>query len=182
MTTEPIPSLKPAPWWRVALPPVIAISIVIGGLWRLMPQIIEGYRHANYAPHWPRWGLIAQLPLQMQTHIASALAAVLIGFVVLARPKGRGLHKVLGWAWVLAMLATAVTSLFITGLNGNSYSIIHLLSGWVLVILPLGIFFIRNRNVGAHRRAMVGTFFGGLLVAGLLTFIPGRFMFEFFFR
>lgn len=182
MSTQPIQPLKSDPLWRVLLPPVIAISIVIGGLWKLMPQIVEGYRHANYAPHWPRFALLAELPIQMQLHIASATAAVLIGIVVLARPKGTGLHKLLGWSWVMAMLATAVTSLFITGLNGNSYSIIHLLSGWVLVILPLGIFFIRNRNVVAHRRAMVGTFFGGLLVAGLLTFIPGRFMFEFFFR
>jgi uncharacterized membrane protein len=44
----------------------------------------------------------------------------------------------------------------------------------------MAIFAIRNRKVDAHRRAMTGMFVGGLLVAGALTFLPGRFMFEFF--
>jgi uncharacterized membrane protein len=45
----------------------------------------------------------------------------------------------------------------------------------------MAIFAIRNRKVETHRRAMTGMFLGGLLIAGALTFIPGRFMFEFFF-
>jgi uncharacterized membrane protein len=79
------------------------------------------------------------------------------------------------------MGTTAVSSLFMTGLNGNFYSLIHLLSGWTIIALPMAIFAIRNRKVETHRRAMTGMFLGGLLIAGALTFIPGRFMFEFFF-
>jgi uncharacterized membrane protein len=33
----------------------------------------------------------------------------------------------------------------------------------------------------AIRRTMSGLYFGGLIFAGLLTFLPGRFMFEMFF-
>jgi uncharacterized membrane protein len=77
------------------------------------------------------------------------------------------------------MATTAVSSLFITGVNGNFYSFIHLLSGWTIIGLPMAIFAIRNRKVIAHKRAMTGMFVGGLIVAGLLTFLPGRFMFEF---
>jgi uncharacterized membrane protein len=79
------------------------------------------------------------------------------------------------------MATTAVSSLFITGLNGSFYSFIHLLSGWTMIGLPMAIFAIRNRKVDAHRRAMTGMFVGGLLIAGALTFLPGRFMFEFVF-
>lgn len=56
------------------------------------------------------------------------------------------------------MATTAVSSLFMTGLNGNSYSFIHLLTGWTLIVLPIGAFAIRNRNVIARRRAMTGMY------------------------
>ena len=53
---------------------------------------------------------------------------------------------------------------FITGLNGNFYSFIHLLSGWTIIGLPMAIYAIRNRKVDAHKRAMTGMFVGGLLI------------------
>ena len=43
----------------------------------------------------------------------------------------------------------------------------------------MAIYAIRNRKVETHKRAMTGMFVGGLLIAGALTFLPGRFMFEF---
>jgi uncharacterized membrane protein len=95
------------------------------------------------------------------------------------RPKGRGIHKALGWSWVAAMGTTAVSSLFITGLNGDAYSLIHLLSGWTVIALPMAVYAIRSRRVEMHRRMMMGMFYGGLLIAAALTFIPGRFMFQF---
>lgn len=167
------------PLWRVLLPPLIAIGVVGGGLWQFAPQTLQSFHRARL--HQPDWALFSGTPLAFQLHVASAAGAILVGTVVLLLPKGVGLHKFVGWSWVLAMLSTAITSLFMTGLNGDSYSIIHLLSGWTLVMLPLGIFFIRNRRVAAHQRVMTGVFYGGLLVAGALTFIPGRFMFQLFF-
>ena len=107
------------------------------------------------------------------------VGGLLIGITILAGPKGRGLHKILGWSWVAAMAATAISSLFLTGLNGDFYSLIHLLSGWMLIALPMGVAAIRRGNVMAHRRAMTGMFVGGLLIAGSLSFLPGRFMFAF---
>ena len=132
-------------------------------------------------PHAPDWALFLDLPTQVKVHLAGALSALVIGTVIWLLPKGRGPHKALGWAWVVAMAATAISSLFITGLNGNFYSFIHFLSGWTLIALPMAIFAIRNRNITMHRRNMTGIFVGGLIVAGALSFIPGRFMFEFFF-
>jgi len=129
----------------------------------------------------PDWALWSQLSPVIKLHLCAALAALAIGTVILMRPKGRGLHKALGWSWVAAMGTTALSSLFITGLNGGFYSLVHILSGWTIVALPMAVFAIRNRKVEAHRRAMTGMFVGGLLVAGALTFLPGRFMFEFLF-
>lgn len=146
-----------------------------------VPAIVRYAQARRIAPHAPDWALFAALSPQIKIHIIAAVAAFVLGIVILALPKGRGLHKALGWSWVAAMTATALSSLFITGLNGGFYSFIHLLSGWTLIALPMGIFAIRNRNVTAHRRRMTGIFVGGLLIAGALTFIPGRFMFAFFF-
>lgn len=125
--------------------------------------------------------LLAAQPAAVQIHIAAAVAALAIGGFVLARPKGGALHKTTGWTWVIAMAATALSSLFITGLNGDAYSLIHLLSGWTLVALPMGVYAIRRKNLRAHRAAMTGMFFGGLILAGALTFLPGRLLWRVFF-
>ncbi len=147
----------------------------------ILPGVLARLQSVPIRPHAPDWTLFAALPLQVQVHVSAAIAALAIGCVILALPKGRGPHKALGWSWVAAMTATAVSSLFITGLNGDFYSFIHLLTGWTLIALPMGIFAIRKSNVAAHRRHMTGIFIGGLIVAGALSFIPGRFMFEFVF-
>jgi uncharacterized membrane protein len=165
--------------WRAWLPAFAALAVAIAAMWPAWPYVTRAFAAAR--PHAPAWGVWRELSLQTQIHVAAALAAVLIGFVVLARPKGRGLHKVLGWFWVAAMGVTAVSSLFMTGLNGNAYSMIHLLAGWTIVALPMGVYLIRRRNVRGHQRTMLGMFLGGLLVAGALTLLPGRFMFNLFF-
>ena len=76
---------------------------------------------------------------------------------------------------------TAASSLFITGLNGDSYSLIHLLTGWTLIALPMALVAIRQKKVIMHKRMMTGLFVGGLVVAGAFTFIPGRMMWAVFF-
>ena len=129
----------------------------------------------------PEFGLIARQSLTLKLHLLAALTALAVGVVIMLRPKGVGLHKTLGWSWVLAMMVTAVSSLFLTGLNGDRMSLIHLLSGWTIVALPIGVTAIARRKVNVHRRMMTGLFVGGLLVAGGLTFLPGRLMWAVFF-
>ena len=155
------------------------LALLAAAIWPFRARIMDAFTGA--ALHGPDWALWARLSPVLQVHILAATAALVIGGVLMARPKGRGLHKALGWSWVAAMGATAVSSLFITGLNGDFYSLIHLLSGWTIIALPMAVVAIRNRKVEAHRRMMTGMYFGGLLVAGALTFIPGRFMFAFLF-
>lgn len=145
------------------------------------PSILRSLDGVPFRPHAPDWTLFFALPLQIQIHVGAAIAALAIGTIILLLPKGRGPHKALGWSWVAAMTTTAASSLFITGLNGDLYSAIHLLTGWTLIALPMGVVAIRKRNVMTHRQIMTSLYIGGLVLAGLFSFIPGRFMFEFLF-
>lgn len=158
---------------------VLVLAIVIIPLIPFWRQIVA--LGADFQVHAPDWALWTSAGILLQLHILAALTALAIGTVIMLRPKGRGLHKALGWSWVVAMATTAISSLFMTGLNGDFYSLIHLLSGWTLIALPMAIYAIRSHKVEAHRRAMTGMFIGGLLFAGALTFIPGRFMYALFF-
>ncbi len=121
------------------------------------------------------------VPLAVQIHIVSALTAFFVGLWILVIPKGRGMHKPLGWTWVAAMAVTAISSFWITGINGKSFSWIHGLSAWTMMGLPYGIYAIRNKDVKKHAKNMTGMFLGAMIVAGLFTFLPGRFMWSLFF-
>lgn len=125
-------------------------------------------------PHAPNLSLLAAQPLAIKIHLAAAITALLIGVALMMRVKGTGLHKTLGWTWVIAMGVTAVSSLFIRQLNHGHFSFIHLLSGWTIVGLPGAVYAIKRGKVATHRKAMTGMFVGGLLLAGLFAFIPGR--------
>ena len=114
-------------------------------------------------------------------HLAAAVAALALGGVVLARPKGTSLHKALGRSWVVLMSAVALSSFWIFELRrGAGPSWIHLLSAWTLISLACALYFIRRGNVRAHRNFMLGTF-AGLAVAGLFALAPGRALYRLFF-
>ena len=132
--------------------------------------------------HAPRLALLAQVwrthPIVI-LHMSCALAALGIGTALLIGVKGSRLHRTLGYAWCACMLVTAVSSFWIQ--TSGHLSFIHFLSGWTTIAVPLGIAFIRRRQVRRHARMMTSVFVGGLLVAGVLTFLPGRLMFSLFF-
>ena len=131
--------------------------------------------------HAPDWALLARQPWVIQLHIAAALTALLLGTIQLVGIKGTGLHRLIGWTWVVAMVTVAISSLFIRQINPGSFSLIHLLSGWTLIALPMALFAIRRGRVARHASGMTWTFVGGLIVAGAFTFLPGRLMWELFF-
>jgi uncharacterized membrane protein len=131
--------------------------------------------------HAPRLGLIASAPLAVRIHLASVATALAIGIVLLIGVKGSAVHRILGWTWVSAMMTGAVSSLFIRVINHGALSYIHLLSGWTIVALPMAVAYARRHKVRAHARTMTGLFTGGLILAGLFAFIPGRLMWNLFF-
>ena len=122
--------------------------------------------------------LAHQRPL-IALHLASAVLALLVGTVVMLRPKGTFSHRTLGWGFVVLLGATALTSVFIRDYgmpNLAGYTPIHAFTVWTSVLLPLGIWRIRHGRVEAHRRTMRGLFFGACVIAGLFTLLPGRFL------
>lgn len=88
--------------------------------------------------------------------------------------KGRAFHRAAGWSWVALVALVAGSSLFITGLNPGRLSALHLLTGWTLIILPLGVMWARRHEVARHRRTMAGLFYGGFAINLAVAFIPGR--------
>lgn len=117
----------------------------------------------------------------IQVHVAAAVTTFGIGLMLLLAPKGFRFHKTAGWAWVVAMGVTAISSFFITGIMGKSYSPIHALSAWTMISVPFGIAAIRRKDIKKHRQTMTGMFLGGMAIAGLFSFLPGRTMWEIFF-
>lgn len=135
------------------------------------------------------WDVFTQLStVQVQLHWVTAVLAFGFGIVVLALRKGTSTHKILGRAFVVMMVVTAVSAFFVRG-YGNSqplqwfsgFSFIHLFIPYTLIGLYRSIRAIRRGDVVAHKRGMIGVFLGALLIAGAFTFLPGRHMHSFFF-
>ena len=117
-----------------------------------------------------------ELALASAIHLATVVPAAAIGISQMLMPKGTRTHRWLGWIWVLAMVAAAVSSFWILEIRkGAGFSVIHLLSAWVLIALGAAIWHIRRGNVRAHKRFMVGTLLG-LAGAGIGALMPGRFL------
>jgi len=181
-TSTTAPAARPlsqATPFRVIGAAVAGVAIAAAAMGPVWGRVAQAAAVARISPHFDA-ALLAAQPWPVKLHIAAALTALLVGTVILMRPKGGGLHRTLGWLWVTAMGATAVSSLFLRGLNHGAFSLIHLLTGWVLIALPMAIVAIRRRNVRVHQRMMTGLHVGGLIVAGAFTFIPGRLMWSLF--
>jgi uncharacterized membrane protein len=114
---------------------------------------------------------------QIPLHAFAAMAAFVLGLVQFAAPKGTLPHRTIGWIWVALMAAVAVSSFWIHQIRlVGPFSPIHLLSIFALAMLPLGIWRAHHHDVARHRRVMVATFTGALVIAGLFTLLPGRIM------
>ena len=164
----------PVPGWAVL---ILGAGIVYAIIYTL---IMQAYPEASVRFRLSLQPVLsAELPLQI--HVIGALSAFLIGLVLFLAPKGFRLHKTLGWAWVAAMIVTAVSSFFLTGIIQDSFSPIHALSAWVMIGLPFGIAAIKRGNVRKHRKAMTDMYMGGMVIAGMFSFLPGRTMWAIFF-
>ena len=110
-------------------------------------------------------------------HAFAAMAALALGIVQFAAPKGTLPHRTIGWIWVVLMATVAASSFWIHQLRLlGPWSPIHLLSILVLVLLPIAVVSAHRHHVSRHRGIMIGVFSGGLVVAGLFTLLPGRIM------
>jgi len=118
---------------------------------------------------------LLEASLAIKLHAASAVAALLLGIVQLTAPKGTLPHRAIGYVWLALMVAIATSSFFIHEIRQlGPFSVIHLLSAYTLVMLPVGILLARRGDIARHRWLMTQMFYGALVVAGLFTLVPGR--------
>jgi uncharacterized membrane protein len=110
-------------------------------------------------------------------HAFAAMTAFVLGVVQFAAPKGTLPHRTIGWIWVGLMAAVAISSFWIHQIRlVGPWSPIHLLSIFVLVMLPIAVWRAHTHRVAEHRRIMISMFAGALVIAGLFTLVPGRTM------
>lgn len=115
-----------------------------------------------------------KIPLSVWLHLATIGVALALTPVMLLRPRGSASHRKIGYVWITAMAATALISLNIRMVNDGGFSIIHILSFWTLVQVPLIIIRARQHDARRHRSAVRGMVLGALLIAGFFTFPFGR--------
>lgn len=116
----------------------------------------------------------------IQFHVATVLIALALGPIQFALPKGKNLHRVLGWIWAAAMFSTALATFFIRDMRDGQFSPIHIFSAMAFFGVPLALWLARKR-VASHARAMIGLYIG-LCVAGLTAIAPGRVVWDMLFN
>ena len=139
-----------------------------------------GHVVAGARLHAPRLDLLASASLAIKIHLTTVSAAVVLATWQMVGPKGRTMHRILGWALAILLVTTAVASLFIHDPRGGLFNPFQLFAVWTLIGVPIAIVAARRHKVKYHARSMAGLYFGGLIFAGLLTFLPGRLMWSVF--
>lgn len=108
-------------------------------------------------------------------HVTAVLPAIPLGGYLLLAPKGTKRHKQLGKLWLVLMLVTATSAIFIQSSGG--FSPIHILipvtfhAAWKVVATA------RKGDIAAHKKHLVFTYLTALVIPGIIAFaLPGRLM------
>jgi uncharacterized membrane protein len=119
-------------------------------------------------------------PLAVRLHVLTVVPAFFLGlWQILASRKGSPGHRAVGLLYVALMVATSIIAIFVHELNPDGFmgwSLIHLFVPLTLFGVLGGLVRLRQGNIAGHKRAMVATFVGALVIAGGFTFLPGRIM------
>jgi uncharacterized membrane protein len=128
-------------------------------------------------------------PLAVRLHVLTVIPAFALGtWLLFFSTKGTSRHRLVGKVYLSLMAVTALAAVFIRSFSNASLDLGPFRLGLLHLFVPLtahGVYgalaTIRAGNVPGHRAAMRGLYFGGLIVAGLLAFAPGRVMYRMFF-
>jgi uncharacterized membrane protein len=127
-------------------------------------------------PQWP------QIGPTIWVHLATVMLAVVLTPAILLMQRGTRLHRAVGAVWMMAMLTTAIVSLFVRTIRPGHLSPIHFFSFLVLFTVPRAFWFAHRHQIDKHRRAILSTIIGALLIAGWLTFLSGRLLWWWLFK
>ena len=104
----------------------------------------------------------------IQFHASLASIALILGPVILLRPKGDRLHRATGTLFAAAMVGTNVSAFFIYELTGGP-NFIHALAVINLATLGHALFAVRRGRIAAHLTSMAYCY-AGLVTALLVRF------------
>lgn len=146
---------------------------------------IGGFLSVLRPPHAPDITPLLTASPAIKTHLAAIIGAIVVAGILMSGIKGDRLHRVLGWTWAALMFLTAISALLIRTPAGlpsiGGIGVLHIFSAVTLVLIPLALFAARRHHVARHARIMTGMVVGGLGVAGLFAFLPGRLLWTVFF-
>jgi uncharacterized membrane protein len=112
--------------------------------------------------------------------LATIVPAFLIGsWQIFFSVKGKAAHRALGYTYLALMTVTSIAALFIREVNPSGpfgWSWIHLFVPLTLFGVVGALITARRHDIRGHRASMLGVYFGGILIAGALAFMPGRIM------
>jgi uncharacterized membrane protein len=114
--------------------------------------------------------------------VATVVPAFMIGtWLIFFSTKGAPWHRALGRIFMVLMIVTAISAIFIKAVVGPTYmgfGLIHLF----VILTVFGIFNairgLQTGNIARHKSAVLGVYAGAILIAGAFTFVPGRIMYE----
>lgn len=117
-----------------------------------------------------------ELSFILWAHILTIVVALGLTPLMLLRRRGDRMHRQLGWVWAASLALTAVLSFGVRGINQGGFSLIHILSAWTLIQVPLIVVSARRHQHARHRANVRGMVTGALLIAGFFTFPFNRLM------
>jgi uncharacterized membrane protein len=121
-------------------------------------------------------------PIAIRIHLLTVLPAFAIGtWQIFFSVKGSRLHRGFGFAYLALMTITAGAAFFIRSVGNGRLTPIHLFIPLTLFGVVGALWYARHGDIAGHRRAMLGLYFGGLILAGALTLLPGRLLHRVFF-
>ena len=129
---------------------------------------------------------VLDAPFAVKLHLVTVVPAFLIGtWLIFVSRKGAPVHRAFGAIYLVLMTVTAITTLFVHQLMPGSpffgLSPVHLLVPLTLFAVISALWAARRHDIAGHRRAMIILYVGGMLIAGGLTFLPGRILHRVFF-
>jgi len=127
---------------------------------------------------------LAGAPLPVIVHVATVVPAFFLGlWQFLVSTKGSSAHRTVGALYLVLMTATAITAVFVHTPGFRHFDVGPLQLSWIHLFIPLTLYgvvgstlAVRRHDVAGHRRAMINTFVGALVIAGGFALSPGRIM------